>query len=91
MLIAGSPVQAPVDHGFQRNWTVDCDSVAEVRKFLKESWGEKLVAESSKDAYTIQIWENRQDGGTWSLVILDPWGYACLVVTGKGKWKFPLY
>ena len=90
-LIVGSSTQSVDNPGFQRNWTAACDSAAEVQDFLEGSWGEKVVAESSKGAYTIQIWENRRDEGTWSLVILDPWGYACLVVTGKGKWTFPLY
>lgn len=89
-LIVGSSVQSQSDPSFQRNWTINCSSVAKVQDLLSGKYQEKVVAEISRTGSTIQIWENRRDEGTWSLVMLDPYGYACLVAVGKGKWKFPL-
>lgn len=69
----------------------NCASQSDLRNYLDEAYAEKLAAVGMVNEQTImEIYV--ADTGTWTVVLTNPAGVSCLVLSGKGwqsVWKKP--
>lgn len=69
----------------------NCASQSDLRSYLEEAYAEKLAAVGMVNEQTImEIYV--ADTGTWTVVLTNPAGVSCLVLSGQGWqsiWKRP--